>query len=153
MHFFYKQPVYNQPALRWRIAKQLSLSNNKNYRLKKYGATINQLWTPKTSKITFFISNTFISNARLKLAKNQANAKQHWAWAFAIRNCLHSSFTSSSSNNRTYSEKSKKVSVCIHAINTMMLICIKQQLDNIWSSIHEKVTATLRLSWKKILLI
>ena len=24
----------------------------------------------------FFISNTFISNARLKLAKNQANAKQ-----------------------------------------------------------------------------
>ena len=25
----------------------------------------------------FFISNTFISNARLKLGKNQANAKQH----------------------------------------------------------------------------
>ena len=25
----------------------------------------------------FFISNAFISNARLKLAKNQANAKQH----------------------------------------------------------------------------
>ena len=25
----------------------------------------------------FFISNTFTSNARLKLAKNQANAKQH----------------------------------------------------------------------------
>ena len=25
----------------------------------------------------FFISNTFISNARLKLAKNHANAKQH----------------------------------------------------------------------------
>ena len=25
----------------------------------------------------FFISNTFISNARLKLAKNQAKAKQH----------------------------------------------------------------------------
>ena len=26
---------------------------------------------------TFSISDTFISNARLKLAKNQANAKQH----------------------------------------------------------------------------
>ena len=25
---------------------------------------------------SFFINNTFISNARLKLAKNQANAKQ-----------------------------------------------------------------------------
>ena len=25
----------------------------------------------------FFISNTFISNAKIKLAKNQANAKQH----------------------------------------------------------------------------
>ena len=25
----------------------------------------------------FFVSNTFISNARLKLARNQANAKQH----------------------------------------------------------------------------
>ena len=25
----------------------------------------------------FFISNTFISNARLKVAKNQINAKQH----------------------------------------------------------------------------
>ena len=27
----------------------------------------------------FFISNTFISNARLKLVKNQAKAKQHSA--------------------------------------------------------------------------
>ena len=26
---------------------------------------------------SFFISNTFISNARLKLAKNQVNAEQH----------------------------------------------------------------------------
>ena len=31
----------------------------------------------KESLHTFFISNTFISNARLKLAKNQAKAKQH----------------------------------------------------------------------------
>ena len=27
--------------------------------------------------ITFFVSNTFISNAMLKLAKNQVNARQH----------------------------------------------------------------------------
>ena len=38
---FYKQPVYKQLSLGWQIAKQLSglkplsLSNNKNYRLKK----------------------------------------------------------------------------------------------------------------------
>ena len=41
LNFFYKQPVYGQTALGWRIAKQLSglnpfsLSNNENYRLKK----------------------------------------------------------------------------------------------------------------------
>ena len=29
------------------------------------------------SNTRFFISNTFISNAKLKLAKNQANVKQH----------------------------------------------------------------------------
>ena len=40
---FYKEPVYKQLALAWQIAKQLSglnpfsLSNNKNYRLKKNG--------------------------------------------------------------------------------------------------------------------
>ena len=43
-YFFYKQPVYKQLALGWQIAKQISefnsfsLSNNKNYRLKKSGA-------------------------------------------------------------------------------------------------------------------
>ena len=41
--FFYKQPVYNQLVLGWKIAKQLSglnllsLSKSKNYRLKKSG--------------------------------------------------------------------------------------------------------------------
>ena len=41
--FLYKQSVYKQLALGWQIAKQLSglnpfsLSNNKNYRLKKSG--------------------------------------------------------------------------------------------------------------------
>ena len=34
-------------------------------------------WHAPNYNYTFFISNTFISNTRLKLAKNQAKAKQH----------------------------------------------------------------------------
>ena len=43
LSFFNKKPVYKELALGWKIAKQLSgfiplsLSNNKNYRLKKNG--------------------------------------------------------------------------------------------------------------------
>ena len=54
----------------------------------------------------FFISNTFISNGRLKLAKNEANAKQHTeAELLLFGNYSHSSSTLSFKNNRTYSEK------------------------------------------------
>ena len=49
----------------------------------------------------FFINNTFISNARLKLAKNQANAKQKpKAKLFLFENYSYSSSTLSSKNNR-----------------------------------------------------
>ena len=52
----------------------------------------------------FFISNTFISNARLKLAKNQANAKQHCeAGLLLFESYSHSLSTLSSKNNRIYS--------------------------------------------------
>ena len=51
-------------------------------------------------------SNTFISNSRLKLAKNQANDKQHpEADLFLFENHSHSSSTLSSKNNWTYSKK------------------------------------------------
>ena len=41
---------------------------------------------------SFFVSNTFISNTRLKLAKNQANTKQHLeAELLLFENCSHSS--------------------------------------------------------------
>ena len=51
-------------------------------------------------------SNTFISNSRLKLAKNQANDKQHpEANLFLFENHAHSSSTLSSKNNWTYSKK------------------------------------------------
>ena len=48
----------------------------------------------------------FISNARLKLAKNEANAMQHHEtelWLF--ENYSHSSSTLSSNNNMAYSKK------------------------------------------------
>ena len=52
------------------------------------------------------ISNTFISNASLKLAKNQVNAKQHPEAEFLLyENYSHSSSTLSSKNNSTYSKK------------------------------------------------
>ena len=35
----------------------------------------------------------------------------------------------------------------------MMVICIQQHLSNIWSSIHKKSQTTLKLRWKKPLLI
>ena len=52
----------------------------------------------------FFISNTFISNAKFKLAKNKA--KQHpEAELLIFENYSHTSFTLPSKNNRTYSKK------------------------------------------------
>ena len=54
----------------------------------------------------FYITNSFISNARLKLAKNQANVKQHpEAELLLFENFSHYSSTLSSKSNGTYSEK------------------------------------------------
>ena len=51
----------------------------------------------------FYISNTFKSNIRLKLAKNQAKAKQHpEAELLLFENYWLSSPTLSSKNNRRY---------------------------------------------------
>ena len=64
---------------------------------------------------TFFISNTFISNARLKLAKNQTNAKQHSeAELLRSENYWYFSSTLSFSNNRTYSKKEVKEQACLY---------------------------------------
>ena len=61
-------------------------------------------------RFAVFISNTFISNTRLKLAKNQANAKQNpEAELLLFENYSHSSSTLSSKNNRTYSKKNKQI--------------------------------------------
>ena len=54
----------------------------------------------------FFICNTFISNARLKLAKNKANAKPHPETELLLfENYSHSPYMLSCKNNDTYSKK------------------------------------------------
>ena len=66
----------------------------------------------------FFISNSFISIARLKLAKNQASVKQHpEAELLALENYSHSLFMLSTKNNRTIlKNKRKNKCVCTYKI-------------------------------------
>ena len=57
----------------------------------------------------FFVSNTLISNARVILAKNQADTKQHpESELLLFENYSLFSSTLSSKNNRRYSEKCVK---------------------------------------------
>ena len=67
-------------------------------------------------KTRFFINNGFIGNARLKLAKNQANAKRHPETELLLyENFSHSSSTLSPKNNRTYSKKYSKEQVFLYS--------------------------------------
>ena len=77
-----------------------------------------------------FISKIFIRNARLKLANNQANAKQHPETEHLLfENYSHSSSRLSSKNNRTYSKlKQKNKCFCIHGI--MWLFIMKMKMKN-----------------------
>ena len=70
----------------------------------------------------FYISNTFISNARLKLAKNQAKAKQHPnAEILLFENYLLSAPTLSFKNNRRYSKKVQKTKyACLNKAISLM---------------------------------
>ena len=75
----------------------------------------------------FFMSNPFISKARLKLAKNQANATQHpEAKLLLFENYSHSLSTLSSNHNMAYSKKKQKSKcVCIHEIVRLIIIKMK----------------------------
>ena len=54
----------------------------------------------------FFVSNTFIGNARLKLKKNQVKAKQKSeAELLLFENCLLSCLTLPSNSNMAHSKK------------------------------------------------
>ena len=134
-----------------------------------------------TDSTHFYISQSFISKAKLKLAKNSTNTKQYpEAGILLFENSSYSSSNLSSKNNRTYSRtystKKAKGQACLHSWNIrlikmkmkirminrshrhdinrsrprdknrnskykkclimmIMLICIKQHLRNICSSI------------------
>ena len=75
----------------------------------------------------FFISNTFISNARLKFAKNQAKAKPHpEAELLLFDNYSLSPSTLSSKNNRRYSEKYAK-NKCVWLMTMKMRLEMKNR--------------------------
>ena len=80
----------------------------------------------------FFRSNTFISNASLKLAKNQANAKQHPEAEFLLfENYWFSSSTLSSRKNRKYSGKfAKSKCVCFNEITWLTTMKMSLKLKN-----------------------
>ena len=64
----------------------------------------------------FYKKQFFISNSRLNLAKNQANAKQHpEAELLLFENYSHSLFTLLCKNTSTYFMKKEKEQVCLYS--------------------------------------
>ena len=85
-----------------------------------------------SSDTPFFISNTFRSNARLKLAKIKQILSNIPRLNFCYLKIIHI--------------------LCndVYMYSTMMVICIKQHPSNIWSLIHEKVKVTGKLPPRKV---
>ena len=73
---------------------------------------------------TFFISNIFISNARPKLGKNQANTKQHHeAELLLFENYSHSSSTL----GHILKNKEKNNCACVHEIMRLIIMKMKNR--------------------------
>ena len=85
-----------------------------------------------TLRAFFFISNAFISNPRLKLAKNQANAKQHPE----TEDLLFESYSYSLSTlpfknlGHILKNKEKNKFFCIHEIIRLIIMKMKTKLKN-----------------------
>ena len=79
----------------------------------------------------FIISNTFKSNARLKLEKNQVNARPHFETERLIaENYSHSSPTLSSNNKqkKILKNEQKNKHVCIHEIRQLIIMKTKTKI-------------------------
>ena len=81
----------------------------------------------------FVISNTFISNARLKLAKKQANAKQHpeaeLCGYLTIVHILHPLYHPKIIGH-TLKDKQKNKSICIHKIIRLIIMNMNMKKKN-----------------------
>ena len=113
----------------------------------------------------FFKSNTFISNVRLKLAKSQVNAVQHpkaellLLESYSNSSSILSSIKTKQTNkcvcihhvirliimkmkNRSHrydiNRPKPGYSTYKKSLQMLQLICIKQHISNIWSSVYEK---------------
>ena len=94
----------------------------------------------------FFISNTFISNTRLKSAKNQAKAKQHpEAELLLLENCSRSSSTYHPKIIRhILKNKHKCVLTCFHEI-IRLIIKLGFHYGLMWVTWHNILEAVV---WK-----
>ena len=90
-----------------------------------------------------FISKTFISNTRLRLAKNQAKAKQHpEAELLLFKNYTLHPFTLSKTNMRFSKKYAKNKFVCFN--ESMWLITMKMRLKMRNGSHRYKINRTRR---------
>ena len=85
----------------------------------------------------FFINNTFISKARLKLVKNWAKAKRHpEARLSPFEIFLLSSCTLSSKNERRYKKCTRNKSICFNEIIWLMamkmMLKMRSRYHKIW---------------------
>ena len=83
-----------------------------------------------TSYTLLFISNTFISNARLKLTKNQAKSKQHLeAQLLIFENYSLSLCKLLSKNSRKYSKKYTK-NKCVFLMRLLIIMKMRLKIKN-----------------------
>ena len=83
-----------------------------------------------TNHMLFFISNTFTNNAKLKLTKNQAKAKQHpWTKLLLFENYSLLSSKLSSKNSRRYSKKYTKISISV-LMRFSMIMKMRLEIEN-----------------------
>ena len=89
-------------------------------------------WSILITYTLFFVSSTFVSSARLKLAKNQANAKQRpEAELLLFKDSLLSSFTSSFKNSRRHSKKcTKNEYLCLNVLIWLMAVKMRLNMKN-----------------------
>ena len=82
-----------------------------------------------TSNTLYFISNTFIIDARLRLAKNQQNKEHPEAELLLFENYLLSLSKLLSKDNRRYSKKYTK-NKCVFLMSLLMTTKIRLKMKN-----------------------